>query len=236
MSALDLVITVDTSVAHLAGALGKPVWVLLPWVTDWRWMLVREDNPWYPTMRLFRQQRGGTGTASEMGQRDWADVMARVVEELKAVVQGDAARLTPFKAEGDRRAAQAAEIIAAEAARVEAPPAMPASTLNAGQALILAEQKRRHGFLADADELTRRAAAAEPDNAEAVHMLGIIAHQSGKGGRSDRACRRAIAIKPGRRALSRQSRRDVPARRPHRRGGRRRAAARSSSIPIIPAR
>ena len=59
VDALDLVITVDTSVAHLAGALGKPVWVLLPWVTDWRWMLDREDNPWYPTMRLFRQTRGG---------------------------------------------------------------------------------------------------------------------------------------------------------------------------------
>ena len=55
VAALDLVITVDTSVAHLAGALGRPVWLLLPWVTDWRWMLNREDNPWYPTMRLFRQ-------------------------------------------------------------------------------------------------------------------------------------------------------------------------------------
>ena len=58
ITALDLVITVDTSVAHLAGALGKPVWVLTPWVTHWRWMLVREDSPWYPTMRLFRQQKG----------------------------------------------------------------------------------------------------------------------------------------------------------------------------------
>ena len=50
---LDLVITVDTSVAHLAGGLGKPTWLLLPWVTDWRWLLGREDSPWYPTMRLF---------------------------------------------------------------------------------------------------------------------------------------------------------------------------------------
>jgi len=55
IAALDLVITVDTSVAHLAGALGKPVWLLLPYIPDWRWLLDRESNPWYPTARLFRQ-------------------------------------------------------------------------------------------------------------------------------------------------------------------------------------
>ncbi|RYY72918.1 MAG: glycosyltransferase, partial [Comamonadaceae bacterium] len=52
---LDLVITVDTSIAHLAGALGKPVWVLLAPNADWRWLLEREDSPWYPSARLFRR-------------------------------------------------------------------------------------------------------------------------------------------------------------------------------------
>jgi tetratricopeptide (TPR) repeat protein len=184
--ALDLVVTVDTSVAHLAGALGKPVWVLLPWVTDWRWLLEREDNPWYPTMRLFRQKKG----------QDWTEVLARVETELRAVAAGDRARLTPFQDEGERRAEVAAGIIAAEAAHAAAPVPPPVQAASPGQALILAEQKRRHGFLADADELTRRAAAAEPDNAEAVHMLGIIAHQSGKTAEAIDHLRRAIAISP----------------------------------------
>src|SRR5205814_2130572 len=56
---IDLLITVDTMLAHLGGALGKPVWVLLPWESDWRWLLERRDSPWYPTMKLFRQPSRG---------------------------------------------------------------------------------------------------------------------------------------------------------------------------------
>ncbi|WP_431860772.1 glycosyltransferase family 9 protein [Azospirillum sp.] len=61
--ALDLVVSVDTMVAHLAGALGAPVWTLLRFAADWRWMVGRDDSPWYPTMRLFRQEREGDWTA-----------------------------------------------------------------------------------------------------------------------------------------------------------------------------
>ena len=70
---LDLVITVDTSVAHLAGAMAKPVWILLPTGPDYRWLLEREDSPWYPTARLFRQTERG----------DWSGVVSRVANELK---------------------------------------------------------------------------------------------------------------------------------------------------------
>jgi hypothetical protein len=75
VSQLDLVISVDTSVAHLAGALGKPVWLLLPFRPDWRWLLDREDSPWYPTLRLFRQPKRG----------DWASVFANIERELRAL-------------------------------------------------------------------------------------------------------------------------------------------------------
>ena len=59
---LDLIISVDTAVAHLAGSLGKPVWTLLPFIPDWRWMLDRSDSPWYPSMTIFRQKEMGGWT------------------------------------------------------------------------------------------------------------------------------------------------------------------------------
>jgi tetratricopeptide (TPR) repeat protein len=70
---MDLVITVDTAVAHLAGAMGKPVWVLLQNIPDFRWLLDRDDSPWYPTAKLFRQSKSG----------DWTDVIKRVYQALK---------------------------------------------------------------------------------------------------------------------------------------------------------
>ncbi len=73
VSLLDLVISVDTSVAHLAGALGKPVWILLTHAPDWRWLLDRDDSPWYPSARLFRQCE----------TREWGSVVRRVCEALR---------------------------------------------------------------------------------------------------------------------------------------------------------
>ena len=73
MENLDLIITVDTMVAHLAGALGRPVWLVLPHVADWRWLQERDDTPLYPTMRLFRQTAGG----------NWHELFMRVRVELQ---------------------------------------------------------------------------------------------------------------------------------------------------------
>lgn len=74
VNCLDLVITVDTGVAHLAGALGRPTWILLPWTPDYRWLLHRNDSPWYPTVRLFRQSE----------TRDYASVLVSVRTDLLA--------------------------------------------------------------------------------------------------------------------------------------------------------
>jgi hypothetical protein len=69
---VDLLISVDTSMVHLAGAMGRPVWAMLPYAPDWRWLLGREDTPWYPSVRLFRQPR----------PRDWNGVIAQVAAAL----------------------------------------------------------------------------------------------------------------------------------------------------------
>jgi len=89
ISNLDLVISVDTSVVHLAGALAKPVWAMLPYVPDWRWLLDRDDSPWYPTARLFRQDPA----------RTWDHVLARVHVALEQFVS-------------ERRAAAATKVTA----------------------------------------------------------------------------------------------------------------------------
>lgn len=85
MSACDLVITSDTAVAHLAGGLARPTWLALHYAADWRWMSHGDASPWYPTMRLFRQERFG----------DWESVFGEMCDNLSQVVAGDLQRLKP---------------------------------------------------------------------------------------------------------------------------------------------
>jgi tetratricopeptide (TPR) repeat protein len=82
---LDLVISVDTAVVHVAGALAKPTWILLPFVPDWRWLLDRDDSPWYPTVQLFRQRTLG----------DWPGVVARVADRLAEAARGPGKTMNP---------------------------------------------------------------------------------------------------------------------------------------------
>jgi tetratricopeptide (TPR) repeat protein len=87
---LDLVITIDSAPAHLAGAMGRPVWTLLPFNPDWRWLLGREDSVWYPTMRLFRQKKPG----------DWGGIIENIIGKLKNFRAGDTSVLKPQAWEG----------------------------------------------------------------------------------------------------------------------------------------
>jgi ADP-heptose:LPS heptosyltransferase len=76
VSLMDVVISVDTSIAHLAGALDRPVWLLLAHLADWRWLLERDDSPWYPSMWLLRQPERG----------DWASVLSAVSSRLQEML------------------------------------------------------------------------------------------------------------------------------------------------------
>ena len=76
MQNMDLILTIDTAAAHLAGALGRPTWTMLPYVADWRWLEDRADSPWYPTMRLFRQRSRG----------DWPGVVAQIIDSLRDLI------------------------------------------------------------------------------------------------------------------------------------------------------
>ena len=83
MTHLDLIVTCDTSIAHLAGALGRQVWVALKSDAEWRWMTERPDSPWYPTMRLFRQSRRGA----------WVELFENMAQELESTIAGCPARM-----------------------------------------------------------------------------------------------------------------------------------------------
>ena len=74
---LDLVISVDTAMAHLAGALGRPIWLMLPYCPDWRWMLGSDDSPWYPSMHIFRQKKA----------QDWESVIDPISQRLRELVK-----------------------------------------------------------------------------------------------------------------------------------------------------
>jgi tetratricopeptide (TPR) repeat protein len=100
---LDLVITSDTSIAHLAGALGKAAWLVLPYMAEWRWLAIREDSPWYPNARLFRQSQRG----------DWTELFDRVTARLNSVISGESLALWPLS--------QAAQHISGISSNIQVP-------------------------------------------------------------------------------------------------------------------
>ncbi len=162
---LDLVITVDTSVAHLAGALGVPTWVLLPDVADWRWLLHRDDSPWYPAVRLFRQARA----------RDWPEVLNRVAEALAPLV------------------AEHSSCGGVDAGGIEDGDAPAANACHA-DTLTEALQLHDAGDLDAAARMYEQVLAYDSDNADALRLLGTIFQARGDLERAAEYIERALKV------------------------------------------
>jgi len=182
---LDLIITVDTAVAHLAGALGKPTWVLLPFVPDWRWMLDREDTPWYPTVKLFRQSQA----------KDWSQVFVSVREALELWISqqsGSSASKTLLMdeallayQEGNKKAATelCREIIRQKPENYEALHLMGAIAHSNGN------QSESIDYFSQVLQL-------QPDYVEAHMNLGLVLKQQGKLTEAIGHYQQALALKP----------------------------------------
>ena len=193
---LDLVISIDTATAHLAGAMGKPVWVLLPYVPDWRWFPDRPDSPWYPTMRLYRQPARG----------DWQAPIAQMLKDLDQWIQEQRPRThgRPTRDSGTENArdlffdqGQAfhsqGDLAAAEHAYHQAlvhDPCMAEAHYNLG---II---RYRNQALSEAVDCFRKAVDLKPDFAEAAYNLGIALDDRHQSEQAIAAYRHALQIRP----------------------------------------
>jgi len=194
---LDLVISVDTAVAHLAGALGKPVWLLNRFDTCWRWLLDREDSPWYPTLRQFRQTTAG----------DWQDVIARLTAALQRLAGGDRGELIPPRPPllvrksanaTDHRPVtpqgQRDEEGPGTTQRPSAPVAKDTPPLTVGELLKRALRDHEAGRIHQAEAGCRQILLIDAQNADALHLLGVVARQSARLDQAADFVRRAIAV------------------------------------------
>ncbi len=145
---LDLVITCDTAIAHLAGALGVNVWVALPFAPDWRWLTKREDSPWYLFMRLFRQTRPG----------DWQDVFSRIAQALKSVVPDNASQTAATHAHH----------------QLAIPQSQQSKPADAEAMVCLANTLVGEDRVDEAIELLHAALRQKPDMVEAHNNLGVV--------------------------------------------------------------
>ncbi|HXP95072.1 MAG TPA: tetratricopeptide repeat protein [Telmatospirillum sp.] len=185
LSHLDLVISVDTSVAHLAGAMGKPVWILSRFDGCWRWLADRDDSPWYPTARLFRQTTAG----------DWRAVIERVTTELAAHANGKPLPLWERAGEGaDRR--QAGQKLNDSSAKASPSP-RPSPIKGEGEELYArGVALQTSGLLLEAEAAYRAALLSAPGHAPAYNNLANVLTSLGRHDEALAALRSAIVAQP----------------------------------------
>lgn len=175
IAALDLIITVDTAIAHLAGAMGKPVWVLLAYVPDWRWLLHRLDSPWYPTAQLFRQSV----------RNQWQEVMAEVADTLTWGTVHRDQLASPLRHPAQPGLSDADEPASATTSTV----------LTLSEALSRIRTYYRQRDFSQARELCDRVLHARPQQPIALNLLGLVEEELGHYEAAIRCYERAIAAK-----------------------------------------
>ena len=178
MKSLDLVICCDSSVAHLAGALGVPVWVALPFAADWRWLLERDDSPWYPTMRLFLQSQA----------RDWSEVFTRITEALHSETQKPRPvvpvpmidEVYRYSEQPEPEGVEAVEALPGVSPfspdeQTHESPLAPAASPVSPQIVHVSQlmQAKKH---AEAEQVLRQLLAHDPADADAWFHLGQVHH------------------------------------------------------------
>ena len=182
MSHLDLILTSDTSIAHLAGALGHRTWVALKHVPDWRWLLDREDSPWYPTMRLFRQDTDG----------DWRSVFSKIERELRAL--------------RDNRNLSTGETETSLPDTSVQPGDALLGPVQVGTSEAVAESTRRmfkdaaalhrKGRVSEAERIYKKILEAQPNDVDCLHLLGVIDAQRGNHAAAIERIDAALKLKP----------------------------------------
>ena len=170
VSELDLVISVDSAMVHLAGGLGKPVWMLDRFDNEWRWLTGRQDSPWYPQTRIFRQAAFG----------EWAPVIEDAVRALSRLPNPRAGALPTELPE-----------------RSPAASSPSSQALSLEQAMQHAAQLHSAGRLQEAERVIRAILQAKPDHAQALHLLGLVAYRAGQPAQAVELIQRAIASAPG---------------------------------------
>ena len=181
VSQLDWVLSVDSSMVHLVGALGRPVWMMDRFDNEWRWLRDRTDSPWYAGLRIFRQPRFG----------DWESIIAKVGAALSQLpALAESATILPRQ-----RVPRTAPAPANPAAAAPPAPGQPIG-MSVEQALQQASQWQAAGRLQEAEQLLQQILQAQPRQAHALHLLGVIAYQAQQPARALEFIRQAIEIEP----------------------------------------